>query len=509
MSQGTAGATQRCAIYTRVSTEEQGREGASLPMQLGACRKHAAASGWVIVDELRDVQSGLATDRVAYQRVLDLARARAVDVVLVWCLDRFGRDDAEALSRLKELAGVQVRVVSATEGEQSPFLQKLMFLLANEESRRTSDRVLPNQRRRVEEGLWQSRPPFGYRMAPGRPGVLEVVEPEATVVRELFRRTLDGESTYRLADWLNTQREEGVRAPRNGWFSDVWVKRVIRNPAYVGTIRWNQRRNSKLDGRHAKHASEHVLVPGRHAPIVERGIFDQVQAILAARTGHRGEVPVARLFLLTRLVRCGVCGGMMYGNWNNYTRAKRERVPLVSFTYKCTRRTHASINGRTLDAHIRLALGRLPCGAEAEEARAVLEADAARQPDRLRDLRASRDRQEARRKRLTLLLVDDTITRDDYHAALGEIEGALAVIDHEIAELAPDPSRGDDVGAAIAVLRGLGDAGAAFDAADLEDRAALVAAAIRGVTVQRDKTVAIEWQGWALPLLTGTPGKTV
>jgi site-specific DNA recombinase len=143
----------RCAIYTRVSTQEQGREGASLPVQLQACRKHAAAQGWTVVDELQDIQSGLDVDRAAYQQVIALARARAVDVIIVWRLDRFGRDAAEAMARFKELTRLQTKVVSATEGEQTPFLQGLMSLLAEDESRRTSDRVRPAMRKRVEEGL--------------------------------------------------------------------------------------------------------------------------------------------------------------------------------------------------------------------------------------------------------------------------------------------------------------------------------------------------------------------
>jgi site-specific DNA recombinase len=149
----------RCVIYTRVSTAEQGREGASLPVQLQACRKHAAEQGWAVVDELQDIQSGLDVDRAADQQVIALARAHAIDFVLVGRLDRFGRDEAEAMLRLKEMAKLQTKVVSATEGEQSPFLQRLMFLLAGEESRRTSERVRPAMRKRVEEGLWVAKSP--------------------------------------------------------------------------------------------------------------------------------------------------------------------------------------------------------------------------------------------------------------------------------------------------------------------------------------------------------------
>jgi site-specific DNA recombinase len=139
----------RIAIHTRVSTMDQGREGASLPIQVQTCRQHAAAQGWTVVDELQDSQSGLDVDRAAYQRMIGLARACALDVVLVWRLDRFGRDAAEALARLKEMAWLHVKVVSATEGEQTALMQNITAVLAEEESRRTNERVRPAMRRRV------------------------------------------------------------------------------------------------------------------------------------------------------------------------------------------------------------------------------------------------------------------------------------------------------------------------------------------------------------------------
>jgi site-specific DNA recombinase len=82
-------------IYTRVSTDEQAREGVSLNAQLEACRRYAAARGWVLGDEYQDVQSGKRDDRPHYQALLlDVRQRRARGegcVVVVLRLDRLGR----------------------------------------------------------------------------------------------------------------------------------------------------------------------------------------------------------------------------------------------------------------------------------------------------------------------------------------------------------------------------------------------------------------------------------
>src|SRR5437868_4594884 len=83
-------------IYTRVSSDEQAREGISLDAQLAECRRYAARPGWVIGGERQDVQSGTRDDRREYQELLtDIRRLRAEGraiAVVVAALDRFGRD---------------------------------------------------------------------------------------------------------------------------------------------------------------------------------------------------------------------------------------------------------------------------------------------------------------------------------------------------------------------------------------------------------------------------------
>ena len=88
----------RAGLYARVSTNDQ----QTLPMQSRALREYAARRGWTITVQVREVNSG-ATKREAREKLLEAARRREIDVVLVWRLDRWGRSVTDLLATLQEL----------------------------------------------------------------------------------------------------------------------------------------------------------------------------------------------------------------------------------------------------------------------------------------------------------------------------------------------------------------------------------------------------------------------
>ena len=100
----------RAALYARVSTNDQ----QTLAMQNRAMREHAARRGWTIALQVREVNSGVAR-REARERLLEAARRREIDVVLVWPLDRWGRSVTDLLATLQELEHLGVGFVSLTE----------------------------------------------------------------------------------------------------------------------------------------------------------------------------------------------------------------------------------------------------------------------------------------------------------------------------------------------------------------------------------------------------------
>ena len=100
----------RAGLYARVSTQDQ----QTLPMQNRAMREYAAHRSWTIAMQVKEVGSG-ATQRQMREKLLDAARRREIDVVLVWRLDRWGRSVADLLATLQELEHLGVGFVSLTE----------------------------------------------------------------------------------------------------------------------------------------------------------------------------------------------------------------------------------------------------------------------------------------------------------------------------------------------------------------------------------------------------------
>ena len=100
----------RVGLYARVSTNDQ----QTLAMQNRAMREYAARRGWKVALQVREVNSG-AVRREAREKVLEAARRREIDLVLVWRLDRWGRSVTDLLATLQELEHLGVGFVSLTE----------------------------------------------------------------------------------------------------------------------------------------------------------------------------------------------------------------------------------------------------------------------------------------------------------------------------------------------------------------------------------------------------------
>lgn len=100
----------RAGVYARVSTNDQ----QTIPLQMRALRDYAAKRGWTVAVQVKEVGSG-ASQRQLREKLLEAARRREIDVVLVWRLDRWGRSVTDLLATLQELEHLGVGFVSLTE----------------------------------------------------------------------------------------------------------------------------------------------------------------------------------------------------------------------------------------------------------------------------------------------------------------------------------------------------------------------------------------------------------
>src|SRR5580692_6153337 len=100
----------RAGLYARVSTNDQ----QTIPLQIRALREYAGRRGWTIALQVKEVGSG-ASQRQLREKLLDAARRREIDMVLVWRLDRWGRSVTDLLATLQELEHLGVDFVSLAE----------------------------------------------------------------------------------------------------------------------------------------------------------------------------------------------------------------------------------------------------------------------------------------------------------------------------------------------------------------------------------------------------------
>src|SRR5215831_15278523 len=120
----------RVGLYARVSTSDQNCE-----LQLRDVREYVARRGWTIQDEYVDAGwSGAKANRPALNRLMTDARARRVDAVICWKLDRFGRSLVNCVSAIQELSSLGVRFIAVSQGldtdQANPTSQLLLHILA-------------------------------------------------------------------------------------------------------------------------------------------------------------------------------------------------------------------------------------------------------------------------------------------------------------------------------------------------------------------------------------------
>src|SRR5918993_3646178 len=235
-------------IYTRVSSEEQAREGVSLDAQLTECRRYAVQHSWMLGPEFQDVLSGKRDDRPAYQVLLaEVRRLRAEGqsvVVVVFRLDRLGRRILERVRCREELKTLGVPVHTVREGgEVSDLVANILASVAEEESRALGERVAAAKQHLTGNGWFiTGQEPWGYRMRPATPderaqgSPMTVLEPnpiEVPWVQEAFRRAGKGQTLRAVHRWVATLPNE-ARGGRV--FAFQTFRNVLVSPVYVGRL---------------------------------------------------------------------------------------------------------------------------------------------------------------------------------------------------------------------------------------------------------------------------------
>lgn len=316
------------AAYIRVSTEDQVE--LSPASQLVEIRKWAAAHGYIVPDEFVFSDEGISgrkvTGRDEFKRLIGTAKTKPkpFDAILLWKFSRFARNRDDAVmykSILRKQLGIEVLSISEpmAEGKMGIITEALIEAMDEYYSINLAEEVKRGMEEKHRRGELQSNPSYGYRV---ENNCLVPVEPEASYVKEIFRRFIAGEGTYHISRWMN---DLGARTHRGNRFENRTVEYILRNPVYIGKLRWNPSGRTRRDFN----SPDVVLVDGKHEPLIDMDTWDAAQKHMAevkAVWKYHGRPIEAKKDWLSGLVRCASCGATMiwsnphYWKCNNFAR---------------------------------------------------------------------------------------------------------------------------------------------------------------------------------------------
>ena len=341
------------AIYARVSSARQKKD-ETIGSQTAALRAHAVTLGvelpeqWVFEDE---GHSGATLLRPGLERLRDLVASAEVDVVLCYSPDRLARKFAYQALLVEEFAraGTRVEFVQGPRGDspEDQLLVQFQGMFAEYEKAQLMERYRRGKSYRARTGSVNvlGGAPFGYRYirkTPEHGARYEIIEHEAALVVELFRRyTDDGASIADLTRWLTSQAIP-TRTGKSRWDRSV-VWGMLRNPAYAGTAMFGKTQATQQPAGLNRVARRQGRTTPRPTKTVDRPrdewIGIAVPAIICADTFARAAQRLqdnkrfaarnARaVYLLQGLAACADCG---YGYYRTATRTTRKKISY----YRC------------------------------------------------------------------------------------------------------------------------------------------------------------------------------
>jgi len=307
----------KAAIYCRVSTEDQEREGTSLDSQLKACQDKAQELGYEISEEytVRETYSGLSLDRPKLDQLRQWVRDKEVDAVIAYTLDRLSRDPVHFIILQEEMERSGVELILVTEDLDNSDLGLLITHIkgyaAKLEAEKIKERTMRGKRERIRNGKLPSGRGILYGYDYDRELGTNLANEKLSIVRMVGEWLME-EGIF-LNEACRRLMEKQIPAPKGGYrWSRGTLGRIMRNSAYAGksyagkTRTEGKKRVSCLE-------ADYVLIPDA----VDRSAFTWEEWELIQRQLDRNRELSPRnqklSYLLSGRLFCKSCGRKYYG----------------------------------------------------------------------------------------------------------------------------------------------------------------------------------------------------
>ena len=334
--------SKRVAIYCRVSTVEQAEEGYSIDSQYQNIKEYCEREGHEIYKlyEDRGISGKNISNRPGIKQLLEDAKNNKFDLVLSWKLNRLSRKLLDILNIVEFLDKHNVAFRSLTESFEtetpSGKLQlNIMGAIGEFERETIADNVRMSLIAKSKEGLWCGGVVLGYDTVEipnegkkRKNTKLQINEKEASTVRRIFELYSQG---YGYKAVVNRINKEGYKTKRNNEFAVATVKEILKNPIYIGKIRYNVRQDWSKKRRNNINQNP-IISDGQHEPIIDMETWNKVQVILKERSKKHNKIYDSE-FPLTGILKCPVCGAGM--TISRSTSKRKDGTKKVLEYYSC------------------------------------------------------------------------------------------------------------------------------------------------------------------------------
>jgi len=299
----------RVALYIRVSTEEQAKEGYSLEAQESVLSKYCNNNDYEIVKKyIDDGKSGKNTDRPELKKLMKDMYKNTFDMVLVWKISRLSRSQRDLLNIVYEFDKYNVSFSSYSEKfDTNEKTGRLMLQMLGSMAEFERETIVENANlgrvKRAELGFWSGGRVLGYDNSSKQ---IVVNKEEADIVKLIFDMYINGDSLMFI---LNKLHSLNLKTKKGNKFQVQALRDIITNPVYKGYVRYGRYSNCS-DKTKKKLETNYTYVKGQHEPIISEEAFEKAQQIFNNNKfkKQRGK-PSSHL--LSGLLRCPICGGKM------------------------------------------------------------------------------------------------------------------------------------------------------------------------------------------------------
>ena len=279
----------RVAAYARVSTDKDDQTN-SLENQKTYFKNYILDhEDWQLAEVYYDEGiSGTQTKkRQGFRHMIEDAENKEIDLIVTKEVSRFARNTVDTLSYTRKLKDFGVGVIFTldnidTRDSDGEFRLTIMASIAQEESRKISERVKWGQKRQMEKGVVFGRDLLGYTV---HHGVLEINQEEAPIIKAIFHMyTNEGKGTHVIARELS---ENGMRPKRVHQWSNTVILKILQNEKYVGDLCQKKTftPNYLTHTKKYNHGEEDtVYLKDHHEAIIDRDLWERTQNELERRS---------------------------------------------------------------------------------------------------------------------------------------------------------------------------------------------------------------------------------